>query len=241
MAKHIKSKPKSQDEKYQPTKEEEAALSRFADRYAASSPAPRLKLTAGEAKTSIAVDHPDPKVAYQVLMDSLGTASFDFVHGLLVQLANTGSPGKASENALNFMISVVTDTKPRDHLEAMLAAQMAAIHIATMKVGSRLSDAEDIPRQDSAGALFNKLARTFAAQMETLKRYRTGGEQKVTVQHVNVGEGGQAIVGNVTQAAAKGPQAKDAPEQNALADSRSSPMPILEDVKPERAARRKAK
>ena len=37
--------------------------------------------------------------------------------------------------------------------------------------------------------------------MEALKRYRTGGEQKVTVQHVSVGEGGQAIVGNVTQAA----------------------------------------
>jgi hypothetical protein len=38
-------------------------------------------------------------------------------------------------------------------------------------------------------------------QMEALKRYRTGGEQKVTVQHVTVVEGGQAIVGNVTQSA----------------------------------------
>ena len=47
----------------------------------------------------------------------------------------------------------------------------------------------------------NKLARTFAMQVEPLKRYRTGGEQKVTVQHVSVGDGGQAIVGNVTQAA----------------------------------------
>jgi hypothetical protein len=47
------------------------------------------------------------------------------------------------------------------------------------------------------------IARTFATQMEALKRYRTGGEQKVTVQHVSVSEGGQAIVGNVTQAPAK--------------------------------------
>jgi len=30
------------------------------------------------------------------------------------------------------------------------------------------------------------------------KRYRTGGEQKVTVEHVHVHEGGQAIVGSVT-------------------------------------------
>ena len=36
--------------------------------------------------------------------------------------------------------------------------------------------------------------------MDTPKRYRTGGEQKVTVQHqhVTVNEGGQAVVGNVT-------------------------------------------
>ena len=33
--------------------------------------------------------------------------------------------------------------------------------------------------------------------METLKRYRTGGTQKVTVEHVTVNAGGQAIVGNV--------------------------------------------
>jgi hypothetical protein len=34
-----------------------------------------------------------------------------------------------------------------------------------------------IPQQDSAVRALNKLARTFAAQVETLKRYRGGGEQ----------------------------------------------------------------
>lgn len=33
--------------------------------------------------------------------------------------------------------------------------------------------------------------------LEALKRYRTGGQQKVTVEHVTVNEGGQAIVGAV--------------------------------------------
>jgi len=33
--------------------------------------------------------------------------------------------------------------------------------------------------------------------MEALKRYRTGGQQKVTVEHVHVHEGGQAIVGHI--------------------------------------------
>ncbi|WP_287120652.1 hypothetical protein [Mesorhizobium sp.] len=34
--------------------------------------------------------------------------------------------------------------------------------------------------------------------MEALKKYRTGGQQYVTVKHVTVNEGGQAIVGNVS-------------------------------------------
>ena len=44
-----------------------------------------------------------------------------------------------------------------------------------------------------------KMLRTFTAQMEALKRYRTGGQQKVTVEHVHVTAGGQAIVGVVNR------------------------------------------
>jgi hypothetical protein len=40
--------------------------------------------------------------------------------------------------------------------------------------------------------------------MEALKRYRSGDEQKVTVQHVHVSDGGQAIVGNVAPNRAEG-------------------------------------
>jgi hypothetical protein len=80
----------------------------------------------------------------------------------------------------------------------MLAAQMAAVHLATMTFARRLAHVETIPQQDSAERALNKLARTFATQMEALKRYRTGGEQKMTVEHVHVHRGGQAIVGNVS-------------------------------------------
>jgi len=91
-------------------------------------------------------------------------------------------------------------SSPRDELEVMLAAQMAAIHCATMTFARRLNHVENIPQQDSAERTLNKLARTFTTQMEALKRYRRNdGEQKVVVQHVNVNDGGQAIVGTVEQ------------------------------------------
>lgn len=61
---------------------------------------------------------------------------------------------------------------------------------------------DNVPQQDSAERAFNKLARTFAVQLAALKRYRSGGEQKVTVHHVTVNEGGHVIVGAVSPAAA---------------------------------------
>ena len=43
----------------------------------------------------------------------------------------------------------------------------------------------------------NKLSRSFATLLETLNRYRGKGQQKVTVEHLHVHSGGQAIVGAV--------------------------------------------
>jgi hypothetical protein len=95
------------------------------------------------------------------------------------------------------MIAVIKGVDPRDQLETMLAAQMGAVHMLVMDVVRRLANADNIPLRDSAERTLNKLARTFSVQVETLKRYRSNGEQKVTVEHVTVNEGGEAIVGNV--------------------------------------------
>ena len=168
------------------TAQERNAIDRFLARNAAN-PAPRLKVLNGKQAVSISPDHPDNLTGQMLLMDALGTADFDFFNGLLDQLANAGSKGgQIDGRRLNFMLSVVKGIQPRDQLEVMLAAQMAAVHMATMTFARRLAHVEDIAQQDSAERAFNKLSRTFTTQMEALKRYRTGGEQKVTVQHVSV-------------------------------------------------------
>src|SRR5580692_3344794 len=95
------------------------------------------------------------------------------------------------------MLAMVRGIGPKDEIEAMMATQMAAVHMTTMTFARRLAHVDSILQQDSAERAFNKLARTFAVQVEALKRYRTGGEQKVTVQHVTVNEGGQAIESRV--------------------------------------------
>jgi hypothetical protein len=153
----------------------------------------------------------------------------DFVNGLLTQLSNaTSQDQRPNESAINFLLSVIKGAKPKDQFEAMLAAQMAAVHTATMRFTRQLANVETIAQQDSAERALNKLARTFAMQMEALKRYRTGGEQKVTVQHVSVNEGGQAIVGNVNQAAGGIAAEKPVTTTPALTDARQQAMPIIE-------------
>ena len=127
---------------------------------------------------------------------------------------------------------MIKGIKPTDQVMAMLGAQMAAVHLTAKKIMQRFPRIESLQQQDATERAFNKLMRTFASQMEALKRYRTGGEQKVTVQYVSVADGGQAIVGPVTQAAphAAPPKTEDKPK--ALVHSQQAAMPII--VKPTR-------
>jgi hypothetical protein len=242
LSQRKKPSPEAKESAYQPTDREKAALDRYVARAAAEPASPRIKVTKGE-KPAIEPDHPDAMLGYMLLMEALGTVSTDFVCGLLSQLANAGSPGRdINENGMNFMLAVIKGIKPKDQLEAMLAAQMAAIHLATLTFARRLAHVENIPQQDSAERALNKLARTYATQMETLKRYRTGGEQKVTVQHVSVSEGGQAIVGNVTQAGRETTPKKPGNSTPALTDAHKSPMTIIgEASRPPVPSRRRQK
>lgn len=119
--------------------------------------------------------------------------------GLVSQVAKLGSHGKRiDQEATEFALGFVDAMRPGDAAEVLLLTQMAATHQAVMMLARRLNHVETLPQQDSAERALNKAGRTFAAQMETLKRYRSKGQQVVRVERVTVQEGGQAIVGNVT-------------------------------------------
>jgi len=159
-----------------------------------------MRVTDEQGSSEISVDHPDPVLGQTLLMEAIGTVDTHFCKGLMKQLASVGSRGgQVDPSDFNFMLSVVKGIEPKDQVEAMLAAQMAAVHMATMTFARRLAHVENLPQQESAERAFNKLGRTFASQMEALNRYRNGGQQTVRVERVTVNEGGKAIVGNVTQ------------------------------------------
>jgi hypothetical protein len=179
-----------------------------------------------------AKNHPTEHDDYGPLMKALGTTDRDFVDGLLEQLLTASVRGvdKFDGQELPFGLAVIKGVNPNDQMEAMLAAQAAATHRLALTYAGRLNRAETIEEQDSAERAFNKLARTFTTQMETLKRYRSGPEQKMTVQHVSVNDGSQAIVGNVTQATHRNAPAEFASATPALTDARQIPMQILSEA-----------
>lgn len=138
-------------------------------------------------------------IEFERLSEALGTRDTDFVWGLTQQIIDAVGVYHSAE-AIGFVLSVIKDQTPRDHIERMLIAQMAIAHVATMRFADELSPRTtgDPARWEFALKALNAFGRTFATQISALKQYRSGGEQRVTVRHVSVSDSAQAIVGNVT-------------------------------------------
>ena len=158
---------------------------------------PRITLPEGKVKT----DHPEPAIGDVLMARSLGTNDVNLGRYLALDLAFISvNPldGRSSESTVNQALAYARAIEPKDSLEAMMAVQMAAVHSATIAMARRLNTSESIEAVDSAERGLSRLSRAFTQQVETLKRHRSGGQQNVTVKHVHVNDGGQAIIGNVT-------------------------------------------
>jgi hypothetical protein len=108
------------------------------------------------------------------------------------------SDEEARTRQMEAAISGLIGIAPEDELEGMLAAQLIASHHAGMECYRRAMLREQTfeGRRESLSQA-NKLSRTHVLLVEALNRHRGKGQQKVTVEHVHVHAGGQAIVGNV--------------------------------------------
>ena len=127
----------------------------------------------------------------------------EFSVALLNQVVMAGCNNEDQQKMSDNTLVAISDIKPKDTIEAMLAAQMLAMHNATMKNLTRANGLlssrsyKEIELGSKAFNVANKLVRTYTMQMEALQRYRGKGQQKMVIEHVNVNSGGQAIIGNV--------------------------------------------
>ena len=110
---------------------------------------------------------------------------------------------EGTSNTLMTMFAELAGIEPKDQIEGMLATQMIATHHATMDCFRIVAQNGQLDIINQMLCYANKLSRTFTMQMEALNRYRGKGGQKMTVEHVHINSGGQAIIGNVTKNTSK--------------------------------------
>ncbi len=158
-----------------------------------------------ESSAQFAMDEPQRPAGQLVCGEAL--------HGLNNELVDTlAAPGvvalDASANRLDLLTAVGTDVAAMaldasdtivasNSLEKMLAHQMAVCHDTAMKYVSRANMQQDPQHATRMMNLSIRAMETFQKGLLTLKRLRTSGEQHITIEHVNVSDGGQAVIGNV--------------------------------------------
>jgi hypothetical protein len=163
---------------------------------------PPVRVKLRRVNANLATDG-ESKVWWRRLKKALGTTSSDFVNASLLQLqAAAQLPcGGISEPATNAALALIEAAAPRNEIEGALAVQMACTHAAAMSVLARFRGGGGSEQRVAALATAAvRLLRAYSVQVETLRRLRHGGDQYVSVEHVHVNDGGQAVIGNVKTA-----------------------------------------
>lgn len=135
-----------------------------------------------------------------------GTHDLDLFNKTMVQICDVCARGKLiagneqSTLSANAALAAIVEIDPKDCTELLLATQMVTAHNIAMEMSRRAISGEQTI--EVANFNFNqmiKLMRTYTIQVEALNKYRNKGKQKITVkhQHVNVNDGGQAVIGDV--------------------------------------------
>lgn len=106
------------------------------------------------------------------------------------------SLGSSPTESKNIVLQSLHDVQPKDSIEASLCAQERVLYAHAMRNLKRAGDADMLDHIETLTNLSIKLMRAHNETVETLSRYRRGGEQRVTVQHTVIAD--KAIVNNIT-------------------------------------------
>ena len=158
------------------------------------------KAAVGKEPTVIVADDPDD---LKGALKFIGGSQSDKWNSVLAnQVAQTlwlkNFNAEARDRQYAATVAGLIGIGPRDELEGMIGAQLLATHNAAMECYRRAMLGEQTFEgwRENLGQA-NKLSRTYAVLLDALNRHRGKGQQKVTVEHVHVHAGGQAIVGAV--------------------------------------------
>lgn len=137
------------------------------------------------------------------LNERLGMAQSCAAHRLARDLADATrrSPRETElDPAFCAPVMMMEGMRPTNDAQAIIASQLAALAPLMLIATGEATRATTFQGSSLWSAEAVKLAKASANLAETLARLQRGGEQRVVVQHVDVREGGQAIIGAVHRA-----------------------------------------
>jgi hypothetical protein len=157
----------------------------------------RKQGTANSMKVARANGEALPPQTERFLYDTLSVpdlaaveASFDRTRLLSEQGADVAAMGVDAANAI----------QAGNSLEKMLAHQLAAAHKATMEmIGSVDPNSHDASAHTKRLNAFARCMTAYQHGLLTLQKLRQNGNQRITVQYVNVDNGSRAVIGDVVK------------------------------------------
>jgi hypothetical protein len=129
------------------------------------------------------------------LADAFGTVASSVIESFMDQLIELSGGRHPDQTTVNAAISIIGSYKPKTEGEAMLAAQMVAVHTLTMKAAAYANSASRSYIPEREARLVFRGARTFAEQTDTMARLKgRKGEQHI---HVHYEDRRQIVDGDV--------------------------------------------
>jgi hypothetical protein len=182
------------------------------------------------AKETVEINFDDPDCHRGRLKPIGGSQSDHWNNVLINQTCNAlglkPSDKENCEQRCSAAVTALVGIGPKDEMEGMLAAQLLAAHNAAMECYRRAMGSEvscEVRQENLTQA--NKLSRTHAVLLDALNRHRGKAQQKVTVEHVHVHSGGQAVVGTVaTPGGGEQMKFEDQPHARRIAHASQSAM-----------------
>lgn len=107
--------------------------------------------------------------------------------------------GQDKAQTANTIIAALAELKPRDALEAILAAQIVVTNRHALTLLTRACSTNLEGLAESRYALAEKLLKLNLQQVRTLDAHRRQGQQHMRIEHVHIHEGSQAIIGVVNR------------------------------------------
>lgn len=120
-----------------------------------------------------------------------GLAALDASYHRLELITNKGT------NVAAMALDAADSIQASNSMEKMLAHQMAMLHQATMRTMDKATFESDTTQSIRMMSLAARMMGTYQRGLLTLKRIRSNGKQHITIQHVSVADGGQAVIGSV--------------------------------------------